>query len=74
MNTLPLLIDSLRPNLPTVAKWTGRAIWVARGWQQGINRPKPRDRARLLKAVRKHAHQLLALADAVEREGRSSEV
>jgi hypothetical protein len=69
-NSLPKLIDALRPNLPTVAKWTGRAIWVARGWQQGVHQPKPEDRARLLKAVRTHAKLLLALADTVEREGR----
>jgi hypothetical protein len=69
-NTLPKLIDALRPNLPTVAKWTGRAIWVARGWQQGAHRPNPTDRARLIRAVRTHAKLLLTLADAVEREGR----
>lgn len=69
-NTLPKLLDALRPNLPTVATWTGRAIWVARGWQQGAHQPIPKDRARLVKAVRSHAKLLLTLADAVEREGR----
>jgi hypothetical protein len=72
-NTLPKLIDALRPNLLHVAKWTDRAIWVARGWQQGAHRPNPKDRARLVKAVRAHAKVLLALADAVEREGHSQE-
>jgi hypothetical protein len=72
-NTLPKLIDTLRPNLLHVAKWTGRPIWVARQWQQGTHRPKPKDRARLVNAARAHAKLLLTMANAVEREGRSKE-
>jgi hypothetical protein len=68
-NTIPALIDTLRPNLPTVATWIGVARWKAQAWQQGTAQPEPTDRARLVKAARKHAHELLTLADAVEREG-----
>ena len=67
-NTIPALIDTLRPNLPTVAGWLGVARWKAQTWQQGAQ-PEPQDRARLVKAARKHAQELLMLADAVEREG-----
>lgn len=70
-NTLPALLDALRPDLPTVAKWSRRSVWVARTWQQGTYQPKPPDRARLVKAVRKHVKELLALAAKVEREGKS---
>lgn len=70
-NTIPTLIDTLRLNLPTVATWIGVARWKAQLWQQGTAQPEPVDRARLVKAARKHAHELLALADAVEREGKS---
>lgn len=69
-NTIPQLIDTVRPNLPTVAKWSRRSVWVARLWQQGTSQPKARDRARLVKAVRKHAKELLTLAGKVEREGK----
>lgn len=69
-NTLPTLINAVRPTLPTVANWAGRSLWVARLWQQGTH-PQPKDRARLLKAIRAHANELLALADAVEREGKA---
>jgi hypothetical protein len=68
-NTLPKLIDTVRPTLPEVAKWAGRSAWIARGWQQGTYQPKPKDRARLVKAIRKHVKELLALASTVEREG-----
>jgi hypothetical protein len=26
-NTLPALLDALRPDLPTVAKWSRRSVW-----------------------------------------------
>lgn len=68
-NTIPSLIDTLRPNLPKVAGWLGVARWKAQLWQQGTAQPEPMDRARLVKAARKHAQELLTLADAVEREG-----
>jgi hypothetical protein len=68
-NTVPKLIDAVRPNLPTIARWSRCSVWIARGWQQGTYLPKPKDRARLVKAVRKHAREVLALASKVEREG-----
>jgi hypothetical protein len=69
-NTIPRLINAVRPNLPTVAKWSRRSVWVARLWQQGAYQPMANDRIRLVKAVRKHAKELLLLAAQVEREGR----
>jgi hypothetical protein len=70
-NTIPELIDAVRPNLPTVARWVGASVWTARIWQQGTYQPKPKQRAVLVKAVRKHAKELLALAEKVEREGKA---
>lgn len=69
-NSLPELLDTLRPTLPTVAGWVGRNIWVARGWQQDAHGISAKGRARLVKAVRAHAKVLLALANTVEGEGR----
>lgn len=68
---VPQLIDALRPNLPTIAKWTRVSIWTARNWQQGLFTMQPQKRAALVKAARKHAKDVLALADAVEREGKA---
>lgn len=68
-NSIPKLLDTLRPTLPTAAEWVGVSIGLARMWQQGTAQPVPEDRTQLVNAVRKHAHELLALADAVEREG-----
>jgi hypothetical protein len=68
-NTVPGLIDALRPTLRTVAEWAEVSVGLGRMWQQGTYQPQPKDRARLVKAARKHANELLALADAVEREG-----
>jgi hypothetical protein len=70
-NSLPKLIDTLRPKLGTIAQWAGVSLGLAGVWQQGTYQPKPKDRARLVRAVRKHAKELLALADKVEREGRA---
>jgi hypothetical protein len=70
-NTVPQLIDTVRPNLPAVAKWSRRSVWVVRLWQQGTTHPKAKDRARLVKAVRKHANDLLTLAAKVEHEGKT---
>ena len=71
-NRVPTLIDTLRPKLPTVAEWADVSVGLAAMWQQGAYQPKPDARARLVKAVRKHAQQLLTLADDVEREGKST--
>lgn len=68
-NSVPTLIDALRPNLPEVAKWTGVSVWTARNWQQGLFTVKAHKRSALVKAARKHAARLLALAEQVEREG-----
>jgi hypothetical protein len=68
-NTVPALIDTLRPTLNTIAVWADVSVGLARIWQQGTYQPKPDARARLVKAARKHAKELLTLADAVEREG-----
>lgn len=70
-NTLPELIDALRPTLRTVAEWASVSVGLGRMWQQGTYQPKPEHRAQLVRAVRKHANRLLALADRVEREGRT---
>lgn len=68
-NTIRELLDALRLKLPTVAGWVGVSVWSAQGWHSGTHAPKAEKRAALVKAARKHAHRLLALADKVEREG-----
>ena len=71
-NTVPELIDTVRrPTLRIVAEWADVSVGLTQFWQQGLYQPKPDARARLVKAARKHATELLALADAVEREGKS---
>ena len=70
-NTVPALIDTLRPTLRTLAVWADVSVGLARIWQQGTYQPKPDARKRLVRAARKHAQSILALADAVEREGKS---
>jgi hypothetical protein len=68
-NSTPGLLDELRPTLSEVAGWVGVSHGLANMWREEKSQPKPADRARLVKAVRKHAARLLKLADAVEREG-----
>ena len=68
-NTVPKLLAALRLTMGDVAKWTKKSTKLAHLWQQGAYQPKSDDRSRLVNAVRTHAHELLALADAVEREG-----
>lgn len=63
------LLDALRPNLSNVAKWAGVSPWTAQNWRQGMYKPTPKPRAALVKAVRRHVKELLALAAKVEREG-----
>lgn len=67
-NTLPKLLDTLRPTLRTVSEWTRVGVPTVATWQQGAYQPKPDKRKALLKAVRRHAERLLALADRVEHE------
>jgi hypothetical protein len=52
-----------------VARWVGKSRDTVTLWIMGRYEPKPADRATLVKAIRRHANQLLALADLVEREG-----
>lgn len=59
----------LRPTLSEIAKWAAVSRGLTDFWRADKYQPKPADRARLVKAVRKHAARLLKLADAVEREG-----
>ena len=54
-NTLPKLLNALRPTMRTVSTWSGASLPVVRTWQQGAYRPKAEKRKALLKAVRKHA-------------------
>jgi hypothetical protein len=70
-NTTPALLDALRPTLPEVARSVGVSIWVARTWQQGQYQPKRGHRTKLVRMVRGRAKKLLALAQEVEREGRT---
>lgn len=69
-NSIPKLLKILRPSLKDVAGWVGVSHGLANFWLAGAYQPKPPDRARLVRAVRKHATRLLKLADEVEREGR----
>ena len=70
-NTIRELLNALRPNMPTVAGWLDVSVWSAQSWHMGTHAPKPEKRAALVKATRKHAKELLRLADVVEREGRA---
>jgi hypothetical protein len=68
-NSIPKLLDKLRPSLRDIAGWANVSRGLANFWLAGAFTPKAPDRARLVKAVRKHATYLLKLADAVELEG-----
>lgn len=68
-NSIPKLLDTLRPTLPVVAKWSGVSLWVARLWQANAYQPQASQRARLVKSARQHATTLVTLAQAVEGEG-----
>lgn len=68
-NSVPQLIDTLRPTLRHVAEWANVSVGLAGVWQQGTYQPKQPERRKLVKAVRQHAARLLTLARAVEREG-----
>ena len=70
-NSVPKLLDTLRPQLPEIAGWVGVTIWVAREWQMANRQPKPDKRAKLVKAARKHVARVLALVEQVEREGKA---
>jgi hypothetical protein len=68
-NSVPKLVNTIRPSLKDIAVWTGKSRALANVWRDGKFQPKDPDRDRLVKAVRKHAALLLKLADEVEREG-----
>ena len=68
-NSIPELLNTIRVTTPDLAQWSGRVVTIVRHWRAGSFLPPAKDRARLVNAVRKHAHELLTLADAVEREG-----
>lgn len=68
-NTIPKLLDALRPSLAEIGRWAGAQRALTAVWQQGTYQPKPDKRRALVAAVRKHAARLLKLAEAVEREG-----
>jgi hypothetical protein len=70
-NSIPKLLNTLRPTLSEIAAWVGVSRGLTDFWRAGAYQPKAADRARLVKAVRKHAALLLKLADAVEREGKA---
>lgn len=69
-NAVPTLLSVLRPTLREIAQWAGVSRGLANFWVGGAFQPKPQARARLVKAVRRHAERLLGLADHVEREGK----
>ncbi len=68
-NSIPKLLNTIRPSLEDIAAWVGRSRALAAVWLDGRFQPKAPERARLIKAVRKHAALLLKLADEIEREG-----
>ena len=68
-NSLPKLLATLRPTLTEIAEWANSSRGMGNFWLAGTYQPKAAERARLIKAVRKHAAFLLSLADKVEREG-----
>jgi hypothetical protein len=63
------LLDALRPSLVDIADWVGAERPLLDAWHQGRSKPNPKHRARLVRATRRHAKHLLALAEVVEREG-----
>lgn len=68
-NSTQRLLGALRVTQGTVSEWTGMSHGLVRQWQQGTYEPRRDARARLVKAARRHAKELLALASRVEAEG-----
>lgn len=68
-NTVPNLLNALRPTVGDVAQWVGKSRDLITLWIMGRYQPRPDDRTALVRAIRKHANRLLALAEKVEREG-----
>jgi hypothetical protein len=70
-NSIPELLDELRPTLSEIAARVGVKLGLANMWREEKSQPRPGTRAKLVAQVRKHAARLLKLADAVEREGKA---
>src|SRR5450759_1103594 len=68
-NSVPKLLNTIRSSLKDIAAWVDGSRALTNVWRDGKFQPKDPERVRLVKAVRVHAARLLALADAVEREG-----
>jgi hypothetical protein len=61
-NSIPKLLDALRPNLPTIANdWLNAPTGSVQAWRQGAFRPSPEATAKLIARTRKHAKELLEL-------------
>ena len=72
MNSVPRLLNTLRPTLAEIAQWANVSRSLADGWRAGSYPPTPAKRRAIIKAVRQHAKRLLDLADKVEHEGNVS--
>lgn len=68
-NSIPELLDELRPTLSEIAARVGVKLGLANMWREEKSQPRPDKRRALVLTVRAHAARLLKLADAVEREG-----
>jgi len=73
-NSIPQLLEELRPTLAKVAGWVNSPRPSVEAWRWGRYQPQTDKRAILIKAVRKHAAELLRLAQAVEDEGETRTV
>ena len=71
MNTVPKLLNTLRPTLADIANWVNVSRSLVDGWRSGSYEPLPKKRTAFIKATRQHAALLLRLAARVEREGAS---
>lgn len=69
MNSVPKLLDTVRPTLADIAAWVEVSRSLVDVWRSGARQPLPDDKAALLRAIRSHARRLVTLAEKVEREG-----
>lgn len=68
-NSIPQLLDDLRPGLKEIAARVDVQRALVNAWREAKSQPRPDKRKALVKAVRRHAAELLTLAQKVEREG-----
>lgn len=68
-NSIPELLHRLRPKLSAIAARVGVSHALANAWREEKSQPRPDKRKVLVRAVQKHAAELLTLAQKVEREG-----